>query len=154
MPGVSPGVVKDCEFLLREIFNPEHIKDGNLQLTAISLKDLRLRGFSVHRMEYVPAERIKASIETRLSIKRNNEPWKNEGVAKFQALKVRQIKLDDQQLFVVIDTALKDNPGHASIFAAQTGKPDSYMRELRSLLLPLLETRTAVDEAFGCKHLD
>lgn len=147
-PCVSPGTVRDEEFLLRELFNPQHIVDGKLIESAISLQDLRQRGFSVHRMKHVRADFIKASMEERLSRPRKGTPWTNEGVAKLTAQAVRQLRLDDQQAFVVIDTAVEDNPGHASIYAAEPEKGDPYARELRSLLLPLLHNRMSVDEAY------
>ena len=147
-PGISPGPVKDEEFLLREIFNPYHVKDGKLLNTVISLQDLRYNGFSVHRMAHVTAEFVKKSIEERLSKSRRGEPWKEEGAAKLKTLNVREICLENRQALVVIDRALKDNPGHASIYAADPKKGDAHARELRSLLLPLLQERISVDKAF------
>ena len=147
-PGLSPGIVADDELLLREMFNPQHVRDGKLLPSAISLHDLRSRGFSVHRMKYVSLAFVKVSMEARLSRPRKDEPWKSEGVAKLDAREVRQLCVDDEQAFVVIDTALKDNRGHASIYAAEPGKGDAYARELRFLLLPLLQHRMTVDEAF------
>ena len=147
-PDLSPGVVDDNEYLLREMFNPQHVKDGELLVTAISLKDLRFRGFSVHRMDYVTAESVNASIRERLSKPRTGTPWKDEGVARLQASVVRAFYLDDQQVFVVIDTAREDNRGHASIYVAASGKGEAHARKLRSLLLPLLQKRTSVEQAF------
>ncbi len=147
-PGLSPGIVKDDEYLLRELFNPQHVENGELKLAAISLKDLRSRGFSVHRMKYVTPECVKASIEGRLSRPRKGAPWKNEGAAKLKALDVRQILCDGRQAFVVIDTAEQNNRGHASIYVAAPEKGDQYARELRQLLLPFLQKRMPVDKAF------
>jgi hypothetical protein len=147
-PGFSPGIVENDELLLRELFNPQHVRNGEVLPTAISLQDLRSRGFSVHRMKYVRAEFVQALMEERLSRPGRDEPWKNEGVAKLKALAVRQLRADDQQAFVVIDTAQQDNRGHASIYAAAPGKGDAHARELRLLLLPLLQKRMPVDKAF------
>ena len=147
-PSLSPGVVKDEEFLLRELFNPQHIRNGELRPAAIPAKDLLSEGFSVNRMKHVTAEFVKASIEQRLSKPRKGEPWKNEGVAKLKTLEVRQILFDGRQAFVVIDTAEPDNRGHASIYVATPGEGESHARELRELLLPFLQKRMSVDEAF------
>ena len=147
-PDLSPGVVEDDELLLRELFNPQHVRNGELRPAAISAKELISKGFSVHRMKHVTAEFVKASIEERLSRPRKGEPWKDEGAAKLKALEVRQIRFDDCQAFVVIDTAESDNRGHASIYAATPGKGESHAREIRDLLLPFLEKRIPVDEAF------
>lgn len=147
-PGVSPGVVADDEFLLREMFNPQHVRDGRLLPTAISLQDLRSRGFSVHRMRYVSRKFVEESVRDRLSRPRKGEPWKDEGVAKFRTLAVRRLRMDGRQALVVIDTAAEDDRGHAGIHAADPEKGDAHARELRSLLLPLLRKRTSIREAF------
>ena len=147
-PGLSPGVVEDDELLLRELFKPHHIRNGELRPAAISAKDLVLRGFSVNRMKHVTTEFVKASIEKRLSKSRKGESWEEEGVAKLKALEVRQIQFDGRQAFVVIDTAEPNNRGHASIYAASPEKGEPHAREIRDLLLPFLEKRMPVDEAF------
>ena len=145
-PGLSPGVVEDDELLLRALFNPQHIRNGELLPSAIPAEDLLLKGFSVDRMKHVTAEFVKASIEKRLS--KTGKPRKDEGVAKLKALEVRQFRVDDCQALVVIDTAEPDNPGHASIYASAPEKGKTHARELRELLLPFLEKRMPVDEAF------
>ncbi len=148
-PNAPLGAVADDEFLLREVFNPYHVTNGVLIERAISLDDLLGDGFSVHRMRYVSAEWLKASIERRLSRPRSDEPWKSEGVAKLKAGEVREIRLDDDRgAFAVESTPTEDNPGHASIYAADPGKGKRHARKLRKLLLPLLENRMTVDEAY------
>ncbi len=116
--------------------------------SAISLYDLLSRGYSVHRIKYVSVGFVRDSMEVRLSRPRKGEPWISEGVAKLNAWSVRQLRLDDQKAFVVIDTAHDENRGHASIYAAEPQRGKAYARELRSLLLPLLQDRMAIDEAF------
>ena len=61
---------------------------------------------------------------------------------------MREITDDEEQAFVVIDTAIPENPGHASIYAATTGLSDGQLRDLRERLLPLLEQRMRPEEAF------
>ena len=149
MPGVSPGVVKDDEILLRELFNPEHVKDGKLTKRAIAVKDLRERGYSVHRMTFVSESFVRASIQERLGVpRRNGVRWKDEGVARLVTSGVRSLHLDGERAFVVIDTALGKNRGHASIFARKPEKGEAYVRKLRSLLLPFLENRVSVAVAY------
>lgn len=130
------------------MFNPQHVKDGVLLPSAISLTELRSRGFSVHGLEYVTAEFVKASIEERLSRPRKGTPWRDEGVALLEAFAVRSLGVNEQQAFVVIDTATGDNRGHASIHAADPRIGESQAREIRSLLLPLVQERMSVDTAF------
>ena len=59
VPALSPGIVRNREILLREIFDPDHIRDGQLLERAISVNDLRNRGFSVHRIKFVTPQFIK-----------------------------------------------------------------------------------------------
>ena len=144
-PDLSPGPVRDEEILPREIFNPQHIKEVLLE-RAVSLEDLRSKGFSVHRKKYVTEKFIRARIDERLVIPRKEAPWEAEGVAMIETSKVRQVCVDDKRAFVVIDTANEDNQGHASIYAAKCDK--AHARELRKHLLPLLRKRKIVEEVF------
>ena len=59
----SPGVVKDEEELLRIIFYPEHIVDNIVQPSAIALDDLRSRGFSVERRQYVQHDILQRNVD-------------------------------------------------------------------------------------------
>lgn len=148
-PGASPGVVENNEFLLRELFNPQHIDDdGQVLHTAISLKDLRHRGFSVNRIGYVSPDFMRSSVEERLSRPRRGKPWRDEGVARLETRQVRRFRTEGDQAFAVIDTALPENPGHASIYVTKPEKGEAYARELRSLLLPLLQDRMTIEQAF------
>ena len=148
-PGLSPGVVEDDEVLLREMFNPEHVVAGEVIERAVAVDDLRSRGFSVHRMKFVAQESIKASMQERVARPRAGDAWRDEGVAKLVARPVRELRADGRQAFVVIDTAEESNHGHASIFAADPLVGRAYARKLRALLLPLLQQRMSVDEAFA-----
>ena len=148
-PDFSPGAVKDGERLLRALFNPEHVKQGQLQDLAIPVRDLRERGFSVDRAGYVTRALVQSKIDDMLSRPRRGEPWVGAGIAVLVTAEVRSLLANGQQAFVVIDTATSDNPGHASIYAAQPGKTESQVRELRELLLPLLGNRVSLEEAFG-----
>jgi hypothetical protein len=84
-PGLSPGIVEDDELLLREMFNPEHVRDGKVIERAVSVDDLRIRGFSVHRMKHVNPAMIKAAIAIRLAKPRSGSRWYDEGVARLAA---------------------------------------------------------------------
>ena len=65
--GISPGPVGDEEILLREILNPGHVVGGALKPAAISLTDLKERGFSVHRLEYITRKSVEDEINQRLA---------------------------------------------------------------------------------------
>jgi hypothetical protein len=131
------------------MFNPEHVRNGIVIERAVSVDDLRSRGFSVHRMKYVEPAFIKASIAERLARPRQGSTWRDEGLAKLAARIVRARRVEGRQALVVIDTASKDNRGHASIFAADPRAGRAHARRLRTLLLPLLQERMSVDEAFA-----
>ena len=153
-PEYSPGVVLDSEVLLREMFNPQHIVDGNVVVTAVPLTELRSAGFSVHRKEHVSFESVKESMERRLLRPRRGEPWKDEGVAEILTGEVRGLRNDGERALVVIDTALSDNRGHASIYAAKPELGDAHARKLRSLLIPLLQNRKPVEQVFEAGNRD
>ena len=139
-PGLSPGVVGDKEILLREMYEPHHVKDGAVQEQAIPALELLYDGFSVHRFRFVAREFIEQSIDTKLS--RKKDRWKFDGLANLNAGLVRRIAFDNTPAFVVIDTACADNRYHASILAAaHPNRNRSRARKLRSLLLPYLENR-------------
>ena len=153
-PGISPALVADCEYLLRELYFPHHTNgEPELTVRAITVRELRDTGFSVNRMRYVGAVRLRELIVERLARPRRGEPWRSFGVAKLQAAEVRSVRLPDapdEQALVVVDTATEERPWHASIFVRRAGVPESRFRELRDLLLPLLRrTRMSIEEAFA-----
>ena len=148
-PGISPGAVADGETLLREMLNPDHVVNGEVQPSAISLTDLRERGFSVHRLGYVTRKFVEDSIEVKLARPFQGRKRESEGISRFTARSVREIRGKDLQVFVVIDTAMMSNRGHASIYLSNTEMKDSLARSMRSKLMPLLENRISVAEAFA-----
>ena len=148
-PGISPGIVEDYERLLRALFNPDHIKDGKVLVTAISLKDIRHRGFSVHRLAHVSSHLAQSLIDKFLSRPLAGQQRKFEGVASLETHAVREISEDGKQVFVVIDTAKHCNVGHASIYLSDAPSSEGRARKLRALLLLLLQERTSLDEAFN-----
>ena len=148
VPDVSPGVVENYEQLLRALFNPDHVVDGSLIDRAISLRDLKQCGFSVHRLQYAELEVVRRVNDKILSRTFDGQTRAFEGVAKLRVHAVRGVSINGARAFVVIDTALRCNASHASIYAADGSAKNSRLRELRSLLLPLLQERTSLEEAF------
>ena len=141
--------MNDEEFLLRTLFNPQHIKNGEVVNAAIPTRDLLKNGFSLHRMQFVTPEFVEQFIEDFLARPRKFGPWISEGVAQFRALQIRQIRENGNQLFVIIDTASTDNPGHASLYIADTHCKISKAKEYRTKLLPLLQNLVTVDQAYA-----
>ena len=149
-PGISPGVVKDDERLLRALFNPDHVMDGKVLVTAISLTDLRYRGFSVHRMAHVSPDLMQSLIDQFVSRQAaGKQQRESEGVALLETRAVREISEDERQLFVVIDTAKCCNVGHASIYLSDAPSSEGRARKLRASLLALLQERMPLNEAFN-----
>lgn len=134
------GPVQDEECLLRIIYAPEHIKDGLVIETAISLDDLKSKGFSLDRDKYVD----RALIQERISIQtqRNPDERQSSSISRFRCGDARKV-LDQakERAFIVIDDALVDNKAHASLYSAKEGLGKGALRKLRSLLLPLLQQK-------------
>ena len=139
----------DEESLLREILNPDHVKSGEIQPSAIPLKELKERGFSVHRVQYVTRIFVESSIKEKLARPFAGQPRVSEGVACFTARAVRGISDNGNKAFVVIDTAKPSNKGHASIYLLNVDVKDSLARRMRNRLRPLLENQMSVAEAFA-----
>lgn len=154
-PGISPGVVRDDEYLLRELYFPQHTEDKEghrLTPRAIPVRELIETGCSVHRQSYASAEQVRETIAERLARPRTGEPWLSLGVAKLKTEDVRNLRLDPdshEQLLVVIDTATVEMSWHASIYTAAI-TTESRARRLRKSLLPLLrDNRMTVEEAYA-----
>ena len=148
-PDLSPGVVAQGEWLLRSVFYPDHFRDGKVVKTAISLEDLRARGFSVNRQQHVNREVIESGIDKYLENDFQGTPRKFVGIACFTSSEVRDFKRDDSRAFVVIDTALPCNRGHASVYAANPTVSRGQLRRLRDMLLPLLRNPVSVDQVLS-----
>ena len=160
--GLLPGVVENEEVLLREMYSPHHVENGKVKPSAITLDELKGSGASVHRKRYTSRAFLETAIQDRLSRVRSGKSWTSEGVAVFTAEEVRELPRqntqgEDEQAFVVKDTASPERPGHASIHFADlsqfiiaigSNKLDEHLREWRLDLLDLLEKRMSVDEAF------
>jgi hypothetical protein len=115
----SPGIVKDAEELLRVIFYPEHVVNGNVIATAISLDDLSDRGFSIDRRTYAS----RSIIEQRINFQTEKMPEERQEstISKFRCGAVRKLRSEDRRrACIVVDTALPENPAHASIYSAES----------------------------------
>lgn len=105
VPWLSPGLVRSNELVLRTILDPDHLEpDGKLALAAISLADIRFRGWSVDRKYFTGLWRVRLS----------HSEWKKKKphLRKIHVLPilVGEIRLPGpttgQQDFVVTDTAV------------------------------------------------
>ena len=147
-PTMSPGPVRDQETLLRIIIEPDHIREGRIQPSAVQLRDLTNRGLSVHRKEYTTRNAVDAVAQALLGRPTAAGRRSLEGLASFNTGAVRAIGIQDRQAFVVIDTALPNNTAHASIYLASPQVSQSLARELREHLLRLMENTLTLEQAF------
>ena len=134
------GIVADDEYLLRVIYSPEHIINGSVIESAISLDDLSTRGFSLDREMY----QDQSLIARRIEIQSQKKPAERQSSSIFRfkcgaARSIQIINQHDNRAFIVIDDAQQNNEAHASLYSAQNGLRKGELRKLRSLLLPLLE---------------
>lgn len=144
----SPGPVKDPEELLRVLFYPEHVKDGCVLQTAIPLKDLRERGFSVDRRAFAIRSVIEQRISRQMATENMREERQENAISKFRCGAVRELLNEDgSRACIVIDTAEPENPAHASIYSIEA-LGDGGLRKIRNLILPLLQYRFTLDEIF------
>ena len=134
----SPGIVTPTETLLRLGFHPEHIRDGKLSPTTISLNDLGERGFSVDRQAHVKRRVIEDRAREQMT--RRPEDRQEALISPFVCSVVRELTDEEsQRAFLVIDTAEPENCAHASIYSAYP-RGKGQLRKIRSLLLPLLQS--------------
>lgn len=135
-PGHSPGPVKNSEKLLRVLHQPEHIKDGELIETTISLKDLKSKGFSVDRKAYINPESLREKVAGQ--VRRNPENREASFSSELFCGNLRELFSEGKRDFLIVDEINEKetpvNRAHASIYSANvTG--DSGLRRLRSKLL-------------------
>lgn len=139
--------VGDEEFIIRMTFSPESYKDGEFLPTAVSLQDLRDRGFSVDRESLT----IKSAVLSRIDIQRQKKPDDRQFplFSKLHSGAVRA-EVDDaqQRMFVIEASPVEGNPGHAVIKSARE-KGDSALRKMRSRLIKHLAQGIVAFETLG-----
>ena len=147
-PWISPGLVRSNEVVLRTIHDPHHIERGKLNKAAIATSDLMERGWSVDRMKYTSAWRIRLShLFWNIRERRNGRDTKFFIVP----VSVGQVRglLDSNggQFLSVTDEAMKTNPAHAAIVLASSSQK-SDARKARTMLVAALPPHIEVAKAF------
>jgi hypothetical protein len=139
----SPGLVQDGEIVLRTIWDPHHFKDGVLSTTAaISLDDLKSRGWSVDRKKYTSLWRLKRA-------HRKSQIQKGD-LRKCYVIpiEVRSIRAGCGGIFSVIDDAIFLNAAHSAVLlAAKSG--DGAARKARDILMRALPPYVEASKAFS-----
>jgi hypothetical protein len=146
-PKFSPGLVKSDETLLRTIIDPDHLRpDGALDPAAISLQDIRERGWSVNRKKFTSLRRLR--------FLHSEKKARREAIKGFYVLPVgasyfrRPEPTTGTQEFVVIDDASWKNPAHASVLLASPCT-EGKARQFRNLLLENLPKYVDVETVFN-----
>jgi hypothetical protein len=146
-PRYSPGLVKSNEVVLRTILDPDHLlESGHLRSAAITLDDIRFRGWSVDRRKFTSTKRLKLF----------HQDWKKRQpkierfyVLPVQASVIRFNAVSQHQEFVVTDAAECNKPCHAAVFLASTEKhSQSQLRQFRNELIERLPKYIDVDDVF------
>lgn len=124
----------DDEKLIRLTFAPEHHDGEEFLNGAVSLDDLRDRGFSVDRQSVTTIE----TVSQRISDQTERNPEKRQDVL-FSELECRAIRneIDEtsgKPLFSVNATPVPENDGHASIKSAQP-LGNGGLRKIRTRLI-------------------
>lgn len=137
----SPGPVQDREYLLRFVVSPYHLISGTKKkinpAALFKTEELTERGGSVDRLDHTCKEIIYKTAED-LSQKARNQCL---GVLKGNCGEIRRITDSNQnQVFMVYDTAKPDWISHADIFS------DHFKEINRSLKLKF---RKKLFEIFG-----
>lgn len=146
----SPGLVESTEIVLRTILDPDHLEGGTLKQAAISLDDIRFRGWSVDRKKYSALRQLNSF---HLKWKEERRALQKPQINKFYVLPilVSEIRLSPEnkcQEFVVTDSALCGKPGHASVLLS-TPHAQSSARKIRDRFLDRLPKYVDVENVFN-----
>lgn len=125
--------VSDDECIVRMTFTPEHYQEGKFLPTAVSLDDLRSRGFSVDR---------EGITTTTVILQRVNEHKQKKPdvrafplFSKLECWAVRAEKdAEGQVMFIVEASPVDGNDGHAEI-RSSIQRGDGSLRKLRTKLI-------------------
>jgi len=146
-PWLSPGLVGRDEIVLRTILDPDHIEaNGKLAAAAISLSDIRSRGWSVDRKHFTSPWRIRIF---HFRWKRRKPAIRKFYVLPISANEIRRLTPGNgPQEFVITDASVFLNPAHAAVLLAGP-KTEPEARGYRNSLLRKLPPYVEISEAFG-----
>ena len=145
-PRYSPGLVNSNELVLRTILDPDHIEStGGLKSAAISLDDLRFRGWSVDRKKYTSLRQLR---RFQSSLARRKPQIEQFFVIPIRVSEIR-VTRDGHQDFVVTDAAMCKKPSHAAVLLSVPKLKESEARRLRGDLLGRLPRYVKAEQIFG-----
>lgn len=113
----SPGVIVEHEQLAFLLIEPIHFDDETGQISPDAFQEVTRRDLSLLREEHCNPH-IANSTKQVLSTARKPEQERYiDKVSITTAAKIRQTLLNERRVVGVYDTALEENPSHASVFA-------------------------------------
>lgn len=138
------------EWLLRLNFNPEHIRGNEVVPSAISLTDLKVRGYSVDREHLVDIKLVTDRAQEQAA--NRPEDRKESFLSRFECGPVcGEVDANGKVAFCVqaspvLATANRPaNPAHAHIKSA-IPRGDAGLRKIRMLLIPHLQRFIALSD--------
>ncbi len=119
----SPGIVLNEEYLARLIFTPIHVDDETGEVNAAAFSDVKDKRLSVNRIQHISrpdlAQKGCTKAETDKAAGKEREFV---GVIESACLDIRSIKVERNQSFCVVDTALENDTSHADVCQIKLGR--------------------------------
>ena len=138
--------VEAGEYLYRQMIDPIHWNNISNEFTPGAFQDVHTHGLSVNRFKHTNLEALVANAEHRIAQSNqqnpSNEKRKLLGFIKFNCGELRNVKLDFEEgrlrVFIVIDTALENDPSHADVFGVSNCTRSRAVRQnIRRILFDL-----------------
>ncbi|MBE9237949.1 hypothetical protein IQ227_18415 [Anabaena aphanizomenioides LEGE 00250] len=113
----SPGIIKNDEILIRQIYAPIHIDQETGKVNSLAFDDASDKGMSVNRKTYTSLEELNKKVEYKLKLDQERGKDRNfQGVIYTTCENIRSIKTNDNlKAFCVYDTGNKHDISHADI---------------------------------------
>jgi len=137
------ATVADGEYVIRLLFETEHILDGKVVPGAIAIADMTDRGISVDRRDMAVLDNIRERAREQMSRMPRERQIAN--FAELEVGVVRSLSYEGQTAFEVYASPLPGNPAHAHILTNIRGTR-STMKAVRALLIPHLANFKRLEE--------
>jgi hypothetical protein len=137
---LSPGWVSSIETVARMIFTP-HWNAIDSKPTPNAVEDVANKGLSVDRLTHVSLQYVHEQAllaEEKARDRPAEKPRRLEAVMWLRVERVRSVRVGEQQVFGVFDTALPENKAHADVCTMVIANKQ-VQRSARESLYQLLE---------------
>ena len=121
----SPKIIQISEKLARIIFSPLHIEE-NGSIKPSAFEDVKDKGLSVHRLNYIDDENIKmiGTSMVKIATENGRSPRTFAGYITVLTDEVYKLIENNKRLFAIYDTATDKEPSHADICAILLSSPN------------------------------